>query len=84
LPCALGKGDARHSSLPCVICDARQRKVLTAVPGETASPALCRAPPTNTHGTEKRKKEKKQGRPGPASAKPLPRRRRPPVLRSPR
>jgi hypothetical protein len=26
LPCALGKGNARHSLLSCVICDARQRK----------------------------------------------------------
>jgi hypothetical protein len=69
LSCALGKCDARHSSLPCVICDARQRMVLTVVPGEMASPALYRAPPTNTHGTEKRKKRKKskagQGPPPP-------------------
>jgi hypothetical protein len=61
-----------------------RQRLLTAVHGETASPALCRAPPTNTHSTEKAKKRKKQGRPGPASARPLPRRRRPSVLRSPR
>jgi hypothetical protein len=58
-------------------------KGLTAVPSETASPALCRAPPTNTHDIEKKRK-KKQGRSGPASARPLPHRRWPPVLRSPR
>jgi hypothetical protein len=49
LLCALGKGNARHSSLPCVICDARQRKVLTAVGRETASHSLYCAP-LSTHG----------------------------------
>jgi hypothetical protein len=48
-PCTLGKGNARHSSLPCVICDARQRKVLTTVGGETALHRLYRAP-LSTHG----------------------------------
>jgi hypothetical protein len=46
-----------------------------------ASPALCRAPPKYSRH---RQMKKKQGRPGPASARPRPRRRRPPVLRSPR
>jgi hypothetical protein len=46
-----------------------------------ASPALCRAPPKYSRH---RQMKKKQGRPGPASARPRPRHRRPPVLRSPR
>jgi hypothetical protein len=82
LPCAVGKGNARHRSLSCATCDAWQRKGVDGRPSETASPALCRAPPTNTHDIEK--KEKKQGRSVPASARPLPHRRWPSVLRSPR
>jgi hypothetical protein len=60
LPCAVGKGNARHRSLSCATCDAWQRKGVDGRPSETASPALCRAPPTNTHDIEKKRKKARQ------------------------
>jgi hypothetical protein len=56
LPCALGKGNARHSSLSCAICDARQRKGVDSCSREMASHYLCRGSPRNKHGKEKCKK----------------------------
>jgi hypothetical protein len=41
LSCALGKGNARHRSLPCVIYDARQRKCVDGRPrGDSITPSL--------------------------------------------
>jgi hypothetical protein len=61
LPCAVGKGNTRHRSLSCATCEHGKEKGLTTVPDETASPALCRAPPTNTHDTKKEKKASRVG-----------------------
>jgi hypothetical protein len=82
LSCAVGKGNARHRPLSCAKCDARQRK---GVDGRPQRDGITRSLSCATQIlTAQKKKEKKQGRPGPASARPRPRRRRPPVLRSPR
>jgi hypothetical protein len=84
LPCAVGKGNARHRSLSCATCDAWQRK---GVDGYPRRDGVTRSLPCAAHKYSqhiKIKKQKKQGRMGPASTRPLPHRRRPPVLRSPR
>jgi hypothetical protein len=65
-PLLWGKANARHRSLPCVICDSRQRKGVDGRPrGDDVTPSLlcaaeharergilCRAPRGSAHGKE--------------------------------
>jgi hypothetical protein len=64
------------------------RMAKKGVDGRRRRDGVTRSLPCATHKysrhRKKKKRKKKQSRPGPASAKPLPCRRRPPVLRSPR